>query len=189
GLALDGSGNLYIADLGNERVRMITAATGDINTVAGTNVQGYNGDGIPATTAELNNPNGVAVDGAGNFYIAEYSNDRIRRVDAATGLISTVAGVGFRGYNGDNIAAARAELALPVAVAVDNIGNLYIADAFNERIRRVAPPAIVISPTSLNFGLVNVGQSSAAQSLKLTFTVAIQIGSISVLTQGAIGKD
>ena len=138
GVAVDAAGNLYIADWGNERVRRINLA-GVITTVAGTGEFGSDGDGGPATSAQLASPSGVAVDEAGNLYIAEQDNNRVRRVDQA-GVITTVAGTGNRGYGGDEGAAASARLAHPVGLAVDGSGNLYVADAGNNRVRRVTWP-------------------------------------------------
>jgi sugar lactone lactonase YvrE len=138
GLALDGAGNLYISDSQANRVRMVNASTGIITTVAGNGTAGYNGDGIPATSAELNNPWGVAVDGAGNLYIADYSNNRVRMVSAASGYISTVAGTGNTTYNGDNIPATSANVWAPTGVAVDAASNIYISDEINFRIRMVS---------------------------------------------------
>ncbi len=135
--AVDNAGNIYIADAFNDAVRKVTAATGIITTVAGTGTAGYNGDGILATSAELDFPTGVAVDNAGNLYIADENNQRIRKVTVSTGDISTVAGNGTAGYNGDGILATSAELSAPRGVAVDNAGNLYIADENNQRIRKV----------------------------------------------------
>ena len=136
GVALDGAGNLYIADRSNNRVRRVDAATGIISTVAGTGTSGFGGDGGAAASATLNRPSGVALDGAGNLYIADRSNNRIRKVDAATGDISTVAGWRATGFSGDGGAATSATLSFPSGVAVDSSGNLYIADSFNHRIRR-----------------------------------------------------
>ena len=141
GVAVDGAGNLYIADYYNERIRKVDAI-GNITTVAGNGyttgngLGGYNGDNIPATVAELNGPSDVAVDGAGNLYIADEYNNRARKVTPA-GNITTVAGTGIGGYNGDNIAASSAELYWPASVAVDAAGNLYIGDINNERVRKV----------------------------------------------------
>ncbi|MEU4345690.1 hypothetical protein AB0H00_31320, partial [Nocardia sp. NPDC023852] len=129
------AGNLYIADLENHRVRRVDP-DGVITTVAGTGTQGYNGDNQPAIHAELNLPRNVAVDGAGNLYIGDECNDRVRRVDPA-GVITTVAGTGTNGYNGDNQAAINTTLDGPCGVAVDGAGNLYIADRGNQRVRRV----------------------------------------------------
>ena len=129
GLALAPSGDLYIADAGNNRVRKVS--NGVITTVAGTGEfgagdGGYNGDNIPATNAELNYPTGVAVDSAGNLYIVDSGNNRIRKV-SASGIITTIAGNGIFGYIGDSGPATSAELAKPVNIALDSAGDLYIA--------------------------------------------------------------
>ena len=135
GVAADGAGNLYIADTGNYRIRKVDA-TGVITPVAGTGDYGDGGDGGPAVQAALFRPSGVAVDGAGNLYIADSGNNRIRRVDA-TGTITTIAGTGEYGFSGDGGPAVQAALDYPSGVAVDGAGNLYTADSGNNRIRRV----------------------------------------------------
>jgi sugar lactone lactonase YvrE len=147
GVALDGAGNLYIADTGNNKVREITAATGIINTVAGNGTAGFAGDNAAATAAELFQPQSVALDTAGNLYIADTDNQRIRRVDAVTGIITTVAGNGTAGYAGDGLAAASptVELNFPCAVAFDSQGNWYIADSQNNRIRAVSASTGIIT--------------------------------------------
>jgi subtilase family serine protease/sugar lactone lactonase YvrE len=147
GVALDSAGNLYIADMGNNRIRMVSALTGDISTVAGgatTVCSGASdslGDGCAATSAKLNHPYNVALDSAGNLYIADYGDNVIRKVTApiATGIISTVAGNGTAGYGGDGGAATAStvELNAPEGVAVDTLGNIYIADTGNSRVRMV----------------------------------------------------
>ena len=142
-VALDAAGNLYIADPGNHVVRRVDAATGSITTVAGTGAEGYSGDGGPATAATLI-PAHVALDAAGNLYIADPFHLRVRRVDAATGLITTVAGTGAEGYAGDGGPATDAALAYPTDVALDAAGNLYIADPGNLRVRRVARSSLVV---------------------------------------------
>ncbi|GIX45905.1 MAG: hypothetical protein KatS3mg131_0116 [Candidatus Tectimicrobiota bacterium] len=141
GVYVDGAGNLYIADRDNHRVRRVEASTGIISTVAGSGVAGYSGDGGPAVAARLNKPSGVYVDGAGNLYIADRDNHRVRRVEASTGIISTVAGSGVAGYSGDGGPAVAARLNKPSGVYVDGAGNLYIADRDNHRVRRVSPGA------------------------------------------------
>ena len=108
-----------------------------MSTVAGSGATGYNGDGIPATAASLNDPTGIALDAAGNLYIADAANNRIRRVDVSTGVITTVAGAGSRGFSGDGGPATGAMLACPTRVAFDSFGDLYIADQCNHRIRVV----------------------------------------------------
>ena len=137
GVAVDSVGNLYIADTGNHRIRKVTASTGNISTAAGTGTTGFSGDGGPATEAQLYWPGGVAVDSAGNLYIADTANHRIRKVTASTGNISTAAGTGIAGFRGDGAAATSAQINRPRGVAVDGSGNLYIADTENHRIRKV----------------------------------------------------
>jgi trimeric autotransporter adhesin len=137
GVAVDTHGNVYIADTGNNRIRMVTASTGDISTVAGNGTNGFSGDSGAATSAELSSPQGVAVDSSGNIYIADTSNYRIRMVAAATGDISTVAGDGTAGYTGDGGAATSAELDAPIFLAVDGAGNIYVTDTSSTRVRMV----------------------------------------------------
>ena len=141
GLAVDRQGNLYIADSWSDRIRKIDAA-GTISTIAGTGEEGQSGDGGPATQARLNRPRGVAIDTAGNVYIADADNHRIRRVDAS-GTITTVAGTGDRGYSGDGGLATEATLAEPYAVTVDFLGNVFIADADNKTVRKVDSQGII----------------------------------------------
>ena len=145
GLAVDGQGNVYIADTLHHRIRKVTASTGIITTVAGTGSSGFNGDGGAATEAQLSRPDGVAVDADGNLYVADTLNDRVRKVTHATGLISTVAGTGTGGFSGDGGLATAAQLDDPYDVALDDSGNLYIADYLNNRIRKVSAATGVIS--------------------------------------------
>ena len=149
-VAVDSSGNVYFADTGNHRVRKVTAATGFITTVAGSGVQGYNGDNIVATSAMLNNPYGVAVDSTGNVFFADSGNNRIRKVTAGSGIITTVVGNGIATYNGDNISAINATVNNPIGVAVDSMGDLYIADSRNNRIRKVTVATGVITTVAGN---------------------------------------
>ena len=135
GVAEDASGNLYIADYWNNVIRMVTP-TGTISTFAGNTTGGFSGDGGPATAAELDGPVAVAVDYGGNVYIADQNNERIRMVNTS-GTISTFAGNGTKGYTGDGIAATAAELSLPDAIAIDKLGDVYIADLDNYRVRMV----------------------------------------------------
>jgi sugar lactone lactonase YvrE len=146
GLALDTAGNLYISTLGS-RIRKITAGSGTITTVAGTGFFGYTGNNGPATSAALAFPQGVAVDSAGNIYIADTQNNVIREVNATTGVITTVAGTVPRAspYAGDGGPATSATLNLPYSVAVDTSGNLYIADYNNAAIRKVTAGTGIIS--------------------------------------------
>lgn len=140
-IALDASGTLYIADYGNNVVRRV-APNGTITTFAGRGVQGYGGDGGPATAATLAGPFGVAVDGSGNVFIAELVNNRVRRV-ATSGVITTVAGNGQFGFSGDGGAATAARISNPTDVVVASDGTLYIAELVNNRVRRVTPQGII----------------------------------------------
>ncbi len=164
GIALDGAGNLYIADSGNNLIRKVTSATGVITSVVGNGKAGYSGDGGAATSAELNNPYGVFVDNSGNLYIADDGNSVIRKVIAATGAITTVAGNGTRGYMGDGGAATSAEFNIPAAVASDSAGNLYIADDGNNVIRKVAAATGIISTVAGNGTNGYTGDGGAATS-------------------------
>lgn len=138
GIASDKNGNIYIADAGNNVVRKIDAVTGTISLFAGSYTQtGYNGDGGPATAAAFYTPYDVAVDQSGNVFVVDKENHAIRRVDAGTGNISTVAGTGIAGYAGDEGVATQAQLNTPLGIAVAPNGDLYIADAGNHVIRRV----------------------------------------------------
>ena len=135
GVTLDGLNNLYIADMSNHRIIKVSS-TGTISTVAGDGTEGFSGDGGAATAAQLNAPTGVTLDNAGSLYIADWGNNRIRRVDSA-GVISTVAGDGTQGFSGDGASAAAARLNAPIGVTSDGSGNLYIADTNNHRIRKI----------------------------------------------------
>jgi subtilase family serine protease len=145
GVAVDSVGNLFIADDANQRVRRVDAATGVITTVAGNGTQGFSGDGGPATGASLSSPENVAVDSEGNLFIADLANHRVRRVDAVTGVITTVAGNGTAGFSGDGGPATSASLASPSGVAVDSNGDLFIADRSNQRVRKVDASSGVIT--------------------------------------------
>ena len=170
GVAVDGSGNLYFADLNNQRVRRVDATTKIVSTVAG----GATGDGGPATAAHLNFPQGVETDGAGNFYVSDALNYRIRKIDAA-GNISTVVGNGKNGFSGDGGQATLAQTEQIVDTALDGDGNLYIPDAFNNRIRKVDAETGIISTiagTGMNGAGGDGGQATAAQ-LDIPWSVAL----------------
>lgn len=140
-VAVDAAGNLYIADYNNQRIRKVNNS-GVISTFAGIGTQGFSGDGGNATSAEFNWPIGVAVDQSGNVYVVDIFNHRIRKINSA-GIISTFAGTGNAGYNGDGIAATSADLNNPFGVATDALGNVYIADNFNNRVRKVSTSGII----------------------------------------------
>ncbi len=139
--AFDLSGNLYIADQGNNRVRKINSS-GVITTVAGTGIAGFDGDGFAATNAKINEPLGLATDAHGNLFFSDNANHRIRKVDPS-GVITTVAGNGSTGFGGDGLAATATSLYSPHGIAVDNFGNIYICDVLNERLRKVDASGII----------------------------------------------
>jgi len=141
GVTLDSAGNLYFADRANYRIRKVSAS-GIISTVGGNGAAGFSGDGGPATSAQLSSPSGLAVDASGNLYIADTSNNCVRRV-SATGAIVTFAGNGTPGFYGDGAAAATAALNHPEGVAVDSNGNVYIADSKNQRVRKVSSNGVI----------------------------------------------
>jgi sugar lactone lactonase YvrE len=181
GVAVDSTGALYIADAGNHRVRKV-AADGTISTVAGTGRAGFSGDGAPATAAELDRPYGVAVDGAGCVYIADHNNHRIRRI-TPDGTISTFAGTGEPGSEGDGADAGSAQLKEPHAVVVDGTGALYIADAGNHRVRRVAPDGTISTVAGTGqegFG----GDGGAAEAAQLNCPAAVALDSAGCLYIG-----
>jgi hypothetical protein len=157
GLALDTQGNLYLAEVVNSDIRKVDT-NGTITTVAGTHQAGFTGDGGAATSAQLNGPADVRVDAAGNLYIADSSNNRIRKVNAA-GTISTIAG-GDYGYAGDGALAPSAQFANPTALALDGNANLFIADTANNVIREIK-----VDSTSLDFGTVTAGQTGGPVSV------------------------
>ena len=170
GLALDPAGNLYIADAGNRRIRKVTPG-GIISTVAGTGLEGFSGDGGPATNARLNRPTSVLFTG-GNLYIADSSNQRIRRVNSE-GTITTVAGNGAIGFSGDGGPATSASLMFPLGMAVDSLGNLYFADGDNNRIRRVSLSGVITTVVGNGAGLFAGDQGPAvAASLNIPYDVA-----------------
>jgi hypothetical protein len=177
GVAVDATGNVYIADRNNQRVRMVTPA-GIISTIAGSGPAsfsgGFSGDGAPATAAVLAKPTSVSVDGAGNIYIADTDNQRIRQVSGNT--VATVAG-GSQGFGGDAGAAISAILNSPRAVASDASGNLTIADTLNQRLRTAVLPTLTFSNDS-------VGGLSATQNVTLANTGSASIAVASIAFTG-----
>jgi uncharacterized protein (TIGR03437 family) len=174
GLALDSAGNLYIADTQNNRVRKV--ANGTISTVAGSGTAGFAGDGGQAGSAQLNAPFGVALDSAGNLYIAEFSNNRVRKV-STNGNISTLAGNGVSGFSGDGLQATAAMLNGPQGVAVDSAGNVFIADTANNRVRKVAPNG-VITTVAGNGAAGFSGDGGSAVNAQVGNPVAVAVDSV-----------
>ena len=168
--------DLYIADARNNQVRRVDAVTGIITTVAGTGVAGFSGDNGPALNAQLSGPSDVALDRTGNLYIGDQKNSRVRRVDTR-GIITTVAGNGTFGYSGDGGSALSAALSYPTGIDVDDSGNLYIADQFNYRIRKVTPQG-TISTTAGN-GTFNplaaAGDGAQATTVQLGVPTDVEV--------------
>ena len=174
GIAVTEDGTLYIADTRNHRVRRL-AADGTLTTVAGTGAAGYNGDGGPAALARLNSPRDVAVSRDGTLYIVDRENRRIRRVDA-DGSITTIAGTGSSGFNGDRGEATQATLRAPYGIAVDAQGNLYIADTFNHRVRKVASDGSIATVAGgERFGFSGDGWAAGFAALHYPLSVAVDI--------------
>jgi uncharacterized protein (TIGR03437 family) len=172
GVAVDSNGNLYIADSLNGRVRKITQSAA-ISTVAGNGGYSYSGDGGPAAKAELYLPQAVAVDAFGNRYIADSGNHVVRKV-AADGTISTIAGNGVAGFSGDGASGAKAQLNTPTGVAVDKLGNVYIADSGNNRVRRVAlDGSISTFAGNGTAGFAGDGGAAASAQLYIPFGLAV----------------
>ena len=173
-IALDASGNFYIADMSNNRIRKVTVATGIISTVAGNDNEAYSGDGGAATVASLDTPQGVALDSSGNVFIADYFNLRIRKVTVATGIISTVAGTGFVQFGGDNGQATLATLSTATDVALDTSGNLFVMDADNARVRKVNSSG-VITTVAGNGGTEFAGDGGPAPAAGFNLATRVAI--------------
>jgi hypothetical protein len=172
GIAIDILGNIYFTDLINRCVRKINTS-GIISTIAGTGTQGYSGDGGLATLAQLDSPFDVAVDTSGNIYISDHANHRVRRVNTA-GVISTVAGTGVAGFSGDGGLATSAKLNYPWGVAIDALGNIYITDASNNRIRKINTSGVI--STVAGTGVAGFsGDGGLATSAKLNSPFAITL--------------
>ncbi len=188
GVAIDPSGNLFLADAVYSIVLRRNAATGMLGLVAGNGLHGFSGDNGPATSAQLslddefladfdNSVTGIAIDSAGNIYIADPGNSCVRKV--SQGVITTVAGTGARGYSGDNGPATSAQLSAPQGVAVDSAGNLYIADnisAFDGVIRKVSNGIITTVAGGGSYS-ANLGDNGPATSAYLSTTFGVAVDS------------
>lgn len=181
--ARDNAGNLFIADGLNHAIRKIDAS-GFISTIAGTGTAGYSGDGGPATSAQLNYPEGLAIDAAGNIFIADENNRVVRKINTA-GIISTYAGTGAVGFSGDGGPPNAAKLADAYDVALDASGNLYIVDGQNQRIRKVTPAGII--STFAGGALTGLGDGGPATSANLFWPESVSAdaaGNIYIADEG-----
>ena len=170
GVATDAEGNVYVADSLNHRIRKIDV-NGIMTTIAGTGAPYSGGDGGPATEAQIPYPVAVASDARGYLYVAEGQGHRIRRIDV-DGTIATLAGTGLRGYSGDGGPASRARLAYPAGIVADSSGNVYIADSWNHRVRRIRPSGI-ISTIAGTGERADEGDGGPALQAQVAYPVAV----------------
>jgi sugar lactone lactonase YvrE len=178
GVAVDASGNIYFAEYTNHRIRKVNRSTGIITTVAGNGGIGHSGDGGLATAAQINYPDGVAIDAAGNIYITE-GNTRIRKVNSSTGIITTVAGNGTGGYSGDGGLATAAKL-YALYVAVDASGNIYISSDYGYRVRKVNSSTGIITTVA--------GNGTSGYSGDGGLATAAVLGSVTGVSVDAVGN-
>ena len=191
-VCLDTAGNVYIADAGNSRIRMVTVSTGIITTVAGNGIAGSSGDNGPAVSAEINGPGGVYVDVYGNIYITDVANNKIRKVTASTGIITTIAGTGIVGYSGDSGPATAAELNGPGTIFLDNSGNILFSDTWNNVIRKIDISGIITTIAGTGTGAY-AGDNGPATSAELNEPWGVYVDNendifISDFGNGAIRK-
>jgi uncharacterized protein (TIGR03437 family) len=197
-VTVDSHGNLFVTDYSNQSIRRVDAGTNIVTTIAGNGTFGFSGDGSSGGGAQLADPHDVVVDAAGNVYIADTLNSRVRKVDTA-GTISTFAGNGTRGYSGDGGPAVNAALTFPSGLALDQAGNLYIADYGNATVRRVDKNGNIASVAGVGYAVFGVapGDGGAASNafLELPYAVAVDgagniyIGDIGTSSIRKVGLD
>ena len=188
-VAVDKQGNLYITDYSNQSIRFVNYNTDIVTTIAGNGSPGFSGDGSGGLGAQLDDPHDVVIDAAGNVYIADTLNARIRKVDTS-GNISTYAGVGTTGYSGDGGPAVNAQLWYPPGLALDNSGNLYIADPGNGTVREVSSTSGNITTIAglgyATFGGI-LGDGGPATQAVLEMPYSVQVDGSGVVYIGDIG--
>lgn len=187
GLLLDNDNNLYIVDTGNHCIRKIDSS-GIITTIAGNGTSGYSGDNGLATDAQLRLPFDIALDQSGNLYIADGSNNRIRKVQKTTQMITTVAGNGEQGFQGDEGAAINASLNRPQGITIDTFGNLYISDTFNHSIRKVDPAGTITTIAGTQIPRLG-GDGESATSASLRFPRGLYFNTANDLLIADVGNN
>ncbi len=174
---IDTAGNLYIADSYNNVIRRVAATTKLITTIAGTGTAGYSGDAGAATSAQLNSPYSLALDSSGDLYFTDLNNNAVRRIAAATGVITTVAGNGTAGFGGDGGLAVSAQLNYPTGIAFDTSGNLYISDTGNSRIRAIAANGTIRTVAGSGTDAGSTGDGGPATAAGLYGPIGIAVDS------------
>lgn len=177
GMATDGSGNIYVAELSNHTVRKINVATGIVTTVAGNGTSGYSGDGGLAVDAKMDNPQHIALDSKDNLYIVDHSNHCVRRVDAKTGIITTIVGKGYQGYSGDGALAKNATLNYPMGLAIDANDHIYISDGWNHCIRKINAQTGIITTIAGTGTLGYSGDGGLATNAQMGYPSGIAVNS------------
>jgi sugar lactone lactonase YvrE len=167
GGVFDENGNYFIAEINGHRIRKVTP-NGIISSIAGNNIGGFSSDGIAATLAKLNTPTSVQIDKEGNLYIVDANNYRIRKVESLSGNISTIAGTGVSGYNGDNIPATNAQISVSEDLCFDKVGNIYISDKDNFRVRKIDTFGIITTVAG-NGGFSATGTGDGGAATNATF--------------------
>jgi sugar lactone lactonase YvrE len=173
GISIDNSGNIYFSETYNHCIRKITISTGIINTIGGTGTAGYSGDGGLAINAKLNDPTGLFMDVSGDLYISDTDNERIRKISASTGIISTIAGNGSYGFSGDGGLAINCQLWRPNGFFKDILGNMYIADQGNNRIRKINASTNIITTIAGNGDFYYSGDGGSATSAGIFYPQGI----------------
>jgi uncharacterized protein (TIGR03437 family) len=180
-IAVDSSGNLYITDYSNQSIRKVNYSNYVVNSIAGNGSLGFSGDGGSSIGAQLADPLDVVIDPAGNVYIADMLNARVRKIDTG-GNISTYAGNGTRGFSGDNGPATNAQLSRPSGLALDKAGNLYIADFGNATVRKVSTSGTITTIAGLGYSTYGValgdGGLATASLLQTPYSVQVDAGGI-----------
>ena len=191
GITVDGAGNLYLSLFSQQLVCKVDASTGFISRIGGNGINGFSGDGGSALNASFSYPNGLAVNANGDVYVADYGNNRIRKI-ASTGIISTIAGNGIATFSGDDDRATKASLNLPTGVCIDNSGSVFIADRNNYVIRKINSAGIITTVAgSTNYGFGGDSTLATSACVKLADPIKVRVhsnGDIYISNEDPNGK-